>query len=201
MLDIILIVISALCLIVGLAGCVLPMVPGPPVAYLGLVILHFTDKVEYTTTQLIVWLLIVAVLQVLDYFTPMLGSKYSGGSKWGNWGCIIGTLVGLLFLPWGIILGPFLGAVIGELLGNKEFSQALKSGFGSLIGFILGTLLKFVVCGFLVRPVSFWVFFPFCLIWVLRLMQRVCLMRDFCPFFRYSFYRLTNCADCLIWER
>ena len=75
MLDIILIVISALCLIIGLAGCVLPMVPGPPVAYLGLVILHFTDKVEYTTTQLIVWLLIVAVLQVLDYFTPMLGSK------------------------------------------------------------------------------------------------------------------------------
>ena len=90
----------------------------------------------------------LTVVQVLDYFTPMLGSKYSGGSKWGNWGCIIGTLVGLLFLPWGVILGPFLGAVIGELLGNKEFSQALKSGVGSLIGFILGTLLKFVVCGY-----------------------------------------------------
>ena len=127
MLDIILIVISALCMIAGLAGCILPFLPGPPIAYLGLVILHFTDKVEYTATQLIVWLLIVAVLQVLDYFSP---------------------LVGLLFLPWGIILGPFLGAVIGELLGNKEFSQALKSGFGSLIGFILGTLLKFVVCGY-----------------------------------------------------
>ena len=146
MLDIILIVISALCMIAGLAGCILPFLPGPPIAYVGLIILHFTDKVQYSTTQLIVWLLIVAVLQVLDYFTPMLGSKYSGGSKWGNWGCIIGTLVGLLFLPWGIILGPFLGAVIGELLGNKEFSQALKSGVGSLLGFIFGTLLKFVVC-------------------------------------------------------
>lgn len=88
----------------------------------------FTDKVQYTTTQLIVWLLIVLVVQVLDYFTPMLGSKYSGGSRWGNWGCIIGTLIGLLFLPWGVIFGPFLGAVIGELLGNKEFSQALRSG-------------------------------------------------------------------------
>ena len=148
MLDIILIVISALCMIAGLAGCILPFLPGPPIAYVGLVILHFTDKVQYSTTQLIVWLLIVAVLQVLDYFTPMLGSKYSGGSKWGNWGCIIGTLVGLFFLPWGIILGPFLGAVIGELLGNKEFSQALKSGVGSLLGFIFGTLLKFVVCGY-----------------------------------------------------
>ena len=134
MLDIILIVISALCMIAGLAGCILPFLPGPPIAYVGLVILHFTDKVQYSTTQLIVWLLIVAVLQVLDYFTPMLGSKYSGGSKWGNWGCIVGTLVGLLFLPWGIILGPF--------------SQALKSGVGSLLGFIFGTLLKFVVCGY-----------------------------------------------------
>ena len=141
MLDVILIIVSALCMIAGLAGCVLPFLPGPPIAYLGLVFLHFTDKVHYTPTQLIIWLLIVAVVQVLDYFTPMLGSKYSGGSKWGNWGCIMGTLVGLLFLPWGVILGPFLGAVIGELLGNKEFSQALKSGVGSLIGFILGTLL------------------------------------------------------------
>ena len=139
MLDVILIIVSALCMIAGLAGCVLPFLPGPPIAYLGLVFLHFTDKVHYTSTQLIIWLLIVAVVQVLDYFTPMLGSKYSGGSKWGNWGCIIGTLVGLLFLPWGVILGPFLGA---------EFSQALKSGVGSLIGFILGTLLKFVVCGY-----------------------------------------------------
>ena len=61
-----------------------------------------TSRIRYNILrQLIVWLLIVAVLQVLDYFTPMLGSKYSGGSKWGNWGCIIGTLVGLLFLALG----------------------------------------------------------------------------------------------------
>ena len=148
MLDIILIILGVLCLITGLMGCIRPFLPGPPVAYLGLVLLHFTDKVQYTTTQLIVWLLIVLVVQVLDYFTPMLGSKYSGGSRWGNWGCIIGTLIGLLFLPWGVIFGPFLGAVIGELLGNKEFSQALRSGVGSLIGFLLGTFLKFVVCGY-----------------------------------------------------
>ena len=77
MLDIILIILSVLCLITGLMGCILPFLPGPPVAYLGLVLLHFTDKVQYTTTQLIVWLLIVLVVQVLDYFTPMLGSKYA----------------------------------------------------------------------------------------------------------------------------
>ncbi|WP_294629338.1 DUF456 domain-containing protein [uncultured Bacteroides sp.] len=148
MLDILLMVISALCLLVGLVGCIVPMLPGPPVAYIGLLILHFTDKVEYTVSQLTVWLLLVVVLQVLDYFTPMLGSKYSGGSKWGNRGCIVGTLAGLLFLPWGILVGPFLGALIGELLGNKEFSQALKSGFGSLVGFMLGTLMKLLLCGY-----------------------------------------------------
>lgn len=148
MLDIILIILGALCLMAGFVGCILPFIPGTPIAYLGLVFLHFTDKVQYTTTQLLVWLLIVIVMQILDYFTPMLGSRYSGGSKWGSWGCIIGTLVGLLFLPWGVIIGPFLGAVIGELLGNKEFAQALRSGIGSLIGFLLGTLLKFVVCGY-----------------------------------------------------
>ena len=71
MLDVILIIVSALCMIAGLAGCVLPFLPGPPIAYLGLVFLHFTDKVHYTPTQLIIWLLIVAVVQVLDYFTPM----------------------------------------------------------------------------------------------------------------------------------
>lgn len=103
MLDVILIIVSALCMIAGLAGCVLPFLPGPPIAYLGLVFLHFTDKVHYTPTQLIIWLLIVAVVQVLDYFIPMLGSKYSGGSKWGNWGCIIGTLVGLLFSCLGVL--------------------------------------------------------------------------------------------------
>ena len=110
MLDIILIILGVLCLITGLMGCILPFLPGPPVAYLGLVLLHFTDKVQYTTTQLIVWLLIVLVVQVLDYFTPMLGSKYSGGSRWGNWGCIIGTLIGLLFLPWGVIFRSVLGS-------------------------------------------------------------------------------------------
>ncbi|MFG6411652.1 MAG: DUF456 domain-containing protein, partial [Bacteroides acidifaciens] len=69
MLDIVLIVISALCLIAGLAGCILPFLPGPPIAYLGLVFLHLTYKVQYSTTKFILWLLILAVLQVLDYFT------------------------------------------------------------------------------------------------------------------------------------
>ena len=150
MIDAILIILGVICLITGMLGCILPTLPGPPLAYAGLLLLHFTDKVQYTTAQLLVWLLIVVVVQILDYLTPLLGSKYSGGSKWGNWGCVIGTVIGLFFAPWGLIAGPFLGAVIGELLGDKELSQALKSGFGSLVGFLLGTVLKLTVCGYFI---------------------------------------------------
>ena len=85
MLDIILIILGVLCLITGLMGCILPFLPGPPLLIWDWS-LHFMDKDQHTTTQLIVWLLIVLVVQVLDYFTPMLGSKYSGGSRWGQLG-------------------------------------------------------------------------------------------------------------------
>ena len=148
--DILLIIIGALCLLAGLAGCILPAIPGPPVAYAGLLLLHFTDRVQYSTTQLLLWLLIVIIVQVLDYIVPILGSKYSGGTRWGTRGCLIGTIIELFFMPWGIILCPFLGAFIGELFGGRETGQALKSGVGSLLGFLFGTVLKCVLCGYFV---------------------------------------------------
>ena len=123
--DILLIILGALCLLTGLAGCILPMLPGPPLAYAGLLLLHFTERVQFSTTQLLVWLGVVVVIQVLDYFVPLLGAKYSGSTKWGTRGCLIGTVAGLFFMPWGIILGPFLGAVIGELLGGRQTGEAL----------------------------------------------------------------------------
>lgn len=148
--DILLIILGAICMIIGLAGCILPMIPGPPVAYAGLLLLHFTEKAQFTTAQLLTWLFIIILLQVLDYFIPMLGSKYSGGSRWGTRGCLIGTVAGLFFMPWGIILGPFLGAFLGELLGGRKTDQALKSGLGSLFGFLFGTVLKCIVCGYFI---------------------------------------------------
>lgn len=148
--DILFIIAGCICLIVGLIGCILPMLPGPPVAYAGLLLLHLTDKVQFSTTQLLLWLATVVIVQILDYFVPILGSKYSGGSRWGTRGCLIGTLIGLFFMPWGIILGPFFGAFIGELLGGRETGQALKSGLGSLLGFLFGTVLKCVICGYFV---------------------------------------------------
>ncbi len=144
--DILLISLGIIALLVGLAGAVLPMLPGPPISYVGMLLLHFTDIVQFSTTKLVIWLIIIVIIQVLDYVVPLLGTKYTGGSRWGNVGCAIGTIVGLFFLPWGIIVGPFLGAVLGELIGGRNSVEALKSGMGSLLGFVFGTVLKLVVC-------------------------------------------------------
>ncbi len=144
--DIALIVFGAIALLIGLLGCVLPMLPGPPLAYAALLLLHFTDRVQFSWTQLLVWLALTLVVQALDFIVPMLGTKYSGGSRWGKNGCIIGTLIGLFFMPWGIVLGPFLGALIGELLAGRTGNEAIRSGVGSLLGFLLGTVVKVALC-------------------------------------------------------
>ena len=148
--DILLIILSAICLLLGLCGCILPALPGPPVAYIGLLLLHFTDKAQFSTTQLLVWLAVVIAIQILDNFIPMLGTKYTQGSKWGSWGAFIGSIVGLYFLPWGLLAGPFLGAFLGELLGNRTLGQALKSGAGSLLGFLFGTVVKLILCSYFI---------------------------------------------------
>jgi uncharacterized protein YqgC (DUF456 family) len=144
--DILIMVLAIILMVGGIAGCVLPILPGAPLAYAGLLLLHFTGLAHFSTAQLIVWLIVVVVLQVVDYITPLLGSKYSGGTSFGNRGCVAGTLLGLFFMPWGIILGPFLGAVAGEMMGGSDFPHAVRAGIGTLIGFLLGTLLKVIVC-------------------------------------------------------
>lgn len=149
--DILLIALGAACLLIGLIGCIVPVLPGPPLAFVALVLLHLTDKVQFTITQLIIWLIIVVVVQLIDYFIPTYGTKKLGGTRWGVWGCFFGTLIGLfVFPPWGVILGPFIGAVAGELLAGKATHHALKAGLGAFLGFMAGTLLKFVTCGWFI---------------------------------------------------
>jgi len=153
--DVLIYVLSFLLLVGGIVGCVLPILPGAPLGYAGLLLLHFTGRADFSTTQLVTWLIIVVILQVVDFITPLLGSKYTGGSEFGNRGCVAGTLIGMFFLPWGIIVGPFIGAVAGEMLGGSDLSHAIRAGIGSLIGFLVGTLLKVIVCFyFLVQGVG-----------------------------------------------
>ena len=144
--DTVLIILAFILLLGSIVGCILPILPSVPLAYGGLILLHLTDKIEFSTSELLIGALLVVSLQILDYLTPLLGSKYSGGTGYGNRGCMAGTLLGLFFMPWGIILGPFIGAVIGELLGGQDMKHAIRSGIGSLLGFLLGTLLKLVLC-------------------------------------------------------
>lgn len=146
--DYILIIAASLLVIFGLLGCVLPILPGPPLSFGGLLILHFTQWGPINS-DLLLWLGIAAALvTVLDYVFPVWATKRFGGSKRGVWGSTIGLIVGLFFFPpFGIIVGPFLGAFIGEITANQSQRNAIKSAFGSFIGFLLGTGLKFTVSG------------------------------------------------------
>ena len=146
--DVVLIIIGIILLLIGLVGCIIPGIPGPPIAYIGLLIQVFKTENPFTTKFLIIWALIMVAVSALDYIVPVIGTKKFGGSKRGVWGSVIGLFAGIFFFPpIGLIIGPFLGAFIAELTGGKETESALKAGFGSFIGFLTGVALKLVVTG------------------------------------------------------
>lgn len=146
--DYVLIGFGIILMIIGILGCVLPLLPGPPLNYMGILMLHFTEGFQFTNRFLLIWAIITVVVFALDYIIPVWGTKKFGGSKQGIWGSVIGLVAGLFFFPpFGIIIGPFVGAVIGELTSGKDSGAALKSGFGSFVGFLTGTILKLIASG------------------------------------------------------
>ena len=148
--DIFLTILGAFFILIGLIGCIIPIIPGPPLSYAGIIFLQLTEKVQFQQKFLITWAIIVVAVTIIDYMTPIWGTKKFGGTRRGTWGATIGLFAGLFFFPpIGIILGPFIGAAIGELTHSEDFNKALRSGLGSLLGFLIGTGLKFVVSGFL----------------------------------------------------
>lgn len=141
--DIILIILGGILIIVGIVGCFVPVVPGPPLSWLGILFLYFTDNTSITSSFLLWWLVFAIIVTALDYLIPVWGTKKFGGTKMGVRGSIAGLIVGLFFPPIGIIVGPFLGALVAELIHDAhDTSKALKSAFGSFMGFVLGTGLK-----------------------------------------------------------
>lgn len=146
--DILLIIIASILIILGIAGCIVPVLPGPPLSYVGLLILHFT-KWGNIQLNLLLWLGIIAgIVTILDYILPVWATRRFGGTKRGVWGATLGLFAGLFLLPpYGIIVGPFLGAFLGELSARQEHQKALRSALGSFAGFVLGTGLKFAVSG------------------------------------------------------
>ncbi|HPT01448.1 MAG TPA: DUF456 domain-containing protein [Bacteroidales bacterium] len=141
--DTVLIVIAVILLIVGIAGCILPFLPGPPLAYGSLLLLQFTSKKPFSEEFLVIWAVVTLAVVLADYYIPIWGTKKFGGTKSGVWGSTIGLVLGIFFFPpFGIIIGPFLGALIGELINNQDSKKAFRSAFGSFIGFIAGTVMK-----------------------------------------------------------
>lgn len=144
--DFFLIAISFLFMVLGLIGSFLPILPGPLTSWVGLLILHFTKAVPMNWTFLIFTFCIAFGIWILDYFIPAIGTKRFGGSRAGIIGTSIGLIVGLLApIPGGIIIGPFCGALIGELINKSEFKNAVKAAFGSFLGFLASTFIKFLV--------------------------------------------------------
>jgi len=144
-LDIVLVVLGICLLIVGLVGCILPVIPGPPLSYVALLLLQATTFGDFSVAFLVITALITVVVTVADYVLPAWGTKKWGGSRAGTIGAIVGLLIGLFFLPIGIIVGPFVGAFVGELIIGRDTNAALRSGLGSFIGFLLGTVVKLTV--------------------------------------------------------
>jgi hypothetical protein len=144
--DILLVFVAAIFIVLGIIGSFLPVLPGPLTSWVGLLILHLTDAITMNWPFLIITLLFALFIWCLDYIIPAIGTKQFGGSKYGMIGTSLGLLVGLLSpIPFGIIIGPFFGALIGELINKSDSKTAIKAAFGSFLGFLTSTFIKFIV--------------------------------------------------------
>lgn len=145
--DVVLLIISGLFLAVGIAGALLPVLPGPILAYCGIIILHLTKFAHFSSTFLISYGVIAIVIILLDMWMPIGVTKAFGASRYGTWGAGIGVVAGIFLLPpIGIVVLPFTGALAGELIGGKTLTKSFKGAMGSFLGFIVGVVMNLAVC-------------------------------------------------------
>lgn len=146
---IVLIIIAFFCIIIGIIGCFVPGIAGPPFSFAGLIFLSIAKHGEpFSVIFLISMAVLTIVVTGLDYLLPAAGAKKYGASKFGFWGAIIGIIIGIIYVPpLGMIIGAFIGAIVGEMLAGKQSYKALKAGWGVFVGVMLGMLLKLVASG------------------------------------------------------
>ena len=142
-----LLILGFILMIIGILGSLLPALPGPPISWVGILLLYFCPGMETNYWLLGITLVIAVVIGILDYVIPAKGTKYFGGSKYGIWGTNIGLIIGIFApIPFGFLIGPFVGALVGELIYNsQEKGRAFKAATGSFIGFLAGTFMKLLV--------------------------------------------------------
>lgn len=146
--DLVLSLFGLLFMLIGILGSFLPVLPGPPLSWIGLLLLYITKAVPDNWTFLIITLIVALIAVVLDYVIPAMGTKRFGGSKLGIIGTTVGLLVAIVFPIFGflgIVIWPFLGAIVGELMNKTDSDKAFKAAIGSFIGFLTGTFLKFII--------------------------------------------------------
>lgn len=161
--EYILLILSLILMITGILGSFLPVLPGPPVSWVGLLCIFFIQDIPYNYWLLGITLAITIIISILDYLIPAQGTKRFGGSKYGIWGTNIGLILGLIApIPLGFLIGPFVGALVGELIFDRgNLTRAFKAATGSIIGFLASTFIKFVVTicflGLLIQQIiSYW---------------------------------------------
>ena len=144
--DIFLLIVGFLFILLGIVGSFVPILPGPITGWVGLLILDLTKAVPIDWTFLGITLGVAVIITIVDYIIPAMGTKKFGGTRFGVIGTMAGLILGLFFFPpLGIIIGPFVGAFLGEMINDsKDSGKALKAAFGSFIGFLTSTFLKFI---------------------------------------------------------
>ncbi len=143
-------------IVVAIIGSVMPALPGPPLAMIPIFLLPIFNLYHYSWLHIVIIIvltIIVVATIILDYMLPGIMTKYFGGSKYATWGSTIGIILCVFIStplgPFAIIVGPFLGAFLGELYAKKTWREALKSAAGTLLGFIAGTTGKLIICAFI----------------------------------------------------
>ena len=144
--ETIIIILAILAGVIGIAGSIIPGLPGPPVSWVGLLLLFLWGPEEMPTKTLVIWGTVMVAVSIIDYIVPMYFTKMTGGSRYAERGAMVGLLLGIIFTPIGMILGSFLGALLSEwYYSRKGFGQAMKAAIGSFLGFITGTGIKTIV--------------------------------------------------------
>jgi len=149
-----LLIVGILLLLVGMLGCVLPGIPGPPLSFIGLLLIEWKLQ-SSSATFLIIFGVLTVIVTVLDYLIPIWGAKIYGATKYGIWGSIIGMLAGTFLTPIGMMAGLLAGAIIGDMYGGRNIQDAFKSGIGTFLGTIAGMSIKLLLS----VAMTFWVFY------------------------------------------
>jgi len=154
-------IITLIIMTAGLFGTIIPALPGIPLIYASFLFYGFVSGWKfYGVGAIIFWGIITAILIFLDFYIGSLGAQKYGGSKFGVFGAFIGGIAGVIFFNFpGLIAGPFIGAVAGELIAGRTRKEAFKSGWGTFVGFLAGSLCKMTVGIIMIGTFLWWVLF------------------------------------------